>query len=47
MLEASYTVIRLLQTFQHIEPAGDSPVQERQSLTLVVSNADGCKVLLE
>lgn len=46
LLEASYTVIRLLQTFPQIEPADDLPIQERQSLTLVVSNANGCKVRL-
>ncbi|KAH1958975.1 hypothetical protein KXW21_008052 [Aspergillus fumigatus] len=48
LMEVSYTVVRLLQTFssiilpkgQPIEPVGS----ERQRLTLVLSSADGCKV---
>jgi cytochrome P450 len=48
LMEASYTVVRLLQTFPDIElPEGESvePVgSERQTLTLVLSSADGCRV---
>ena len=49
LLEAGYTVVRLLQTFEAIEmvegkefnvPAGD----EKQVLTLVVASGDGCWV---
>ncbi|MCJ1392480.1 hypothetical protein MMC18_005347 [Xylographa bjoerkii] len=46
LLEASYTVIRLLQTFRDIKPANDGQMQEKQTVTLVVANADGCKVIL-
>ena len=46
LLEASYTVIRLLQSYQHIEPAVDSLVDEKQTVTLVVQNANGCRVRL-
>jgi cytochrome P450 len=45
MLEAKYTVVRLLQTFEHIEAGaegfGRAVGEERQVLTLVVSSADG------
>lgn len=48
MMEVSYTIVRLLQTFPVINlPAGEGnePVgTERQRLTLVLSSADGCKV---
>jgi cytochrome P450 len=48
MLEAKYTVVRLLQTFEHIEAGADrfdrAVGEERQVLTLVVSSADGCEV---
>ncbi|KAH8911298.1 cytochrome P450 [Coniochaeta sp. PMI_546] len=48
LMEVSYTVVRLLQTFSLIElPIGQKaePVgTERQVLTLVLSSADGCKV---
>jgi len=48
LMEVSYTVVRLLQTFvsirlpegERIEPVGT----ERQKLTLVLSSADGCRV---
>ena len=46
LLEASYTVVRLLQTFQGIKMADGGPIQEKQTVTLVVANADGCKVSL-
>ncbi|KAL3491421.1 cytochrome P450 [Aspergillus germanicus] len=48
MLEAKYTIVRLLQTFEHIEVGaggfGRAVGEERQVLTLVVSSADGCAV---
>ncbi|MCJ1283495.1 hypothetical protein MMC26_002825 [Xylographa opegraphella] len=46
LLEASYTVIRLLQTFRGIQLADNTPAREKQTVTLVVANADGCKVIL-
>ena len=50
LTEASYGIVRVLQAFPNIrlppqepqEPTG----QEKQSLTIVVSSAKGCKVLL-
>ncbi|KXX74791.1 Cytochrome P450 52A13 [Madurella mycetomatis] len=48
IMEVSYTVVRLLQTFPVIDlPTGEpneSVGTERQVLTLVLSSADGCKV---
>lgn len=48
LLEAGYTIVRLLQTFEIIEKSGkgfDMPVgEEKQVLTLVVSSGDGCSV---
>jgi cytochrome P450 len=48
LMEVSYTVVRILQTFSQIMlPAGEpnEPVgSERQRLTLVLLSADGCKV---
>ncbi|PGH29678.1 hypothetical protein GX50_07563 [[Emmonsia] crescens] len=48
IMEVSYTVVRLLQTFSTISlPRGEAvePVgSERQRLTLVLSSADGCRV---
>ena len=50
LMEASYTIIRILQTFSNIRlPPNHLTVptgQERQNLTIVVSSADGCKVQL-
>lgn len=47
---ASYGIIRVIQTFPNISlPPGDhveEPGTERQHLTLTLSNADGCKVVL-
>ncbi|KAK5995964.1 Cytochrome P450 [Cladobotryum mycophilum] len=48
LMEVSYTIVKLLQTFsvigmpqgEHVEPVGT----ERQTLTLVLSSADGCRV---
>ena len=49
LLEISYTVVRLLQAFAHIDLPDDADPQEmvgteRQRLTLVLSPADGCRV---
>lgn len=48
LMEVMYTVVRLLQTFPVIKlPLGEDvePVgTERQTLTLVLSSADGCRV---
>ncbi len=49
LMEVSYTVVRLLQTFLDIRlPRGKivEPGTERQRLTLVLSSADGCKVMV-
>ena len=46
LLEAGYTIVRLLQTFDRIERAAEMRTPERQTVTLVVANADGCKVVL-
>jgi hypothetical protein len=51
LTEASYGIVRILQNFPNIrlppglptEPTG----QEKQSLTIVVASAEGCKVLLQ
>ena len=49
-LEASYTTVRLLQTFKRIELADEETVDQRNhpkhSVTLVVASANGCKVRL-
>ena len=51
MMQISYTMIRLIETFKTIEmPKGEKiePVgTERQLLTLVLSSADGCRVGLQ
>ena len=48
---ASYTVIRILQQFPAIHVAPGQVVegygQERQHLTLTLSNVGGCKVVLQ
>lgn len=49
LMEVSYTVVRLLQTFLDIRlPRGKivEPGTERQRLTLVLSSADGCRVMV-
>jgi cytochrome P450 len=50
MMQISYTIIRLLQTYAVIRlPKGEvveSVGTERQLLTLVLSSADGCRVTL-
>jgi hypothetical protein len=51
LMEASYAVVRILQTFPATRlPPGvpNEPVgAERQNLTIVLSSAEGTKVLLE
>ena len=51
LLEAGYTVARLLQTFEVIEMTdrgfGVSPGEEKQVLTLVVSSGEGCCVKMK
>lgn len=50
-MEASCAVIRIIQTFPNIRLPPDYPVvptgQEKQALTIFLSSADGCKVLLD
>ncbi|KAF2113015.1 n-alkane-inducible cytochrome P450 [Lophiotrema nucula] len=50
LMEVSYTVTRLIQTFPVIKLPDDESMQpvgsERQLLTLVLSSADGCRVQL-
>lgn len=50
LLEASYAVARILQTFSSIEPertpAGTSVFNDEKSITLVVASRDGCRVVL-
>lgn len=51
LMEASYAIVRILQTFPNIRlPAGvpNEPVgSEQQNLTIVLSSANGCTVLLK
>ena len=50
LMLASYGIARMIQAFPKIELAPgeiwEEPGAERQHLTLTLSNADGCKVLL-
>ncbi|KAL3455169.1 cytochrome P450 [Aspergillus heterothallicus] len=50
LMEASYGLVRLLQAFPNLKIAPGTlqttPGLEKQSLTIVVSSAEGCKVLL-
>lgn len=50
LMLASYGIARMIQAFSKIELAPgetwEEPGAERQHLTLTLSNADGCKVLL-
>lgn len=50
-MEASYGIVRILQKFPNIRLPPDVPVeptgQEKQNLTVVVSSAEGCKVLVD
>lgn len=51
LMEASCAIVRVLQTFPNIrlppDIIKDETGQERQNLTIVVSSAEGCKVLLD
>lgn len=48
LMEVSYTIVCLLQTFGVVELPGGEAVEpvgsERQTLSLVLSSADGCRV---
>ncbi|KAL8942139.1 MAG: hypothetical protein Q9216_001824 [Gyalolechia sp. 2 TL-2023] len=50
LMEASCGIVRILQEFPNLRLPPDVPKeptgQERQSLTIVISSAEGCKVLL-
>jgi len=50
LMLASYGIARMIQAFPNIKIAPgetwEEPGAERQHLTLTLSNADGCKVLL-
>jgi hypothetical protein len=50
LTEASYGIVRIAQTFPGLRLPPDivkeETGQEKQSLTIVVSSAEGCKVLL-
>lgn len=49
-MEASFAVIRIIQSFPNLHLPADEKVgpvgTERQQLTMVVSPADGCRVQL-
>ena len=51
LTEASYAIVRNIQTFPGLRlPPGTLIVltgEEKQALTIVVSSAEGCKVLLD
>lgn len=51
LTESSYLIVRILQTYPNIRlPEDIEPVpvgQEKQKLTIVVSSAEGCKVVLK
>lgn len=51
LTEASYAIIRIIQAFPKLRlPPGTvivPPGEEKQALTIVVSSAEGCKVLLD
>jgi hypothetical protein len=48
IVEASYTIVRLLQTFKDFEYDPDQEMakvgEERQDVTLVLASADGCHI---
>lgn len=48
LLESSYAIVRLLQTFSSFEYDGEEPMpevgDERQEVTLVLQCADGCRI---
>ncbi len=47
-MEASYTIVRLLQTFEEFEYNPEHDMvrvgEERQDVTLVLASADGCHI---
>jgi len=49
LLESSYAIVRLLQTFSSFEYAGEEEMpdvgEERQEVTLVLQSADGCFIM--
>jgi cytochrome P450 len=51
LMEASYGIVRVIQAFPSIrlppDEAWQEPGSERQALTLVLTSADGCKVMLQ
>ena len=50
LTEAAYVVLRILQTYKHIALPSDEVVEltgvEKQTITLTVASAEGCKVEL-
>ena len=46
LLEAGYTVVRMLQAFNVIEELPDEPEQHAHTLTLVLAPKNGCRVRL-
>jgi len=50
-MEASYATVRILQAFPDLRLPPGLPVvptgQEKQALTIFLSSADGCKVVLK
>lgn len=50
LTEASYATVRILRAFPSLRLPPELPVvptgQEKQALTIFLSSADGCKVLL-
>ena len=51
LMESSYAIIRILQRYPNIRlPPGEAnepPGAEKQHLSIVLTNADGVKVILE
>jgi hypothetical protein len=51
ILEAGYTIVRILQRFPYLVLPKDEPHvpigKEKQILTLVIASVDGCRVKLE
>jgi hypothetical protein len=51
MTEAGYAVVRILQRFASIELPADELVKktgkERQTITIVLSSSDGCRVCVK
>ena len=47
LLEAGYTLVRLLQAFDTIEELEDEPKEFRHATTFVVAPQNGCRVLLK